>query len=76
MISGIQDWMEPVAWIPQIASEPCPSCQTRTSTPQAAATLRMLSMIAFSGSSSERNARASRMNVVIAIRAIISGKLP
>ena len=41
-----------------------------------AATLRMFSRIAFAGSSSERNARASRMKVVIAIRPIISGKLP
>ncbi len=62
--------------MPQIASEPKPCCQTSTSTPQAAATLRTLSTIAFSGSSSDRNARASRMNVVIVISAIISGKLP
>ncbi len=33
-------------------------------------------MIAFSGRSSERNARARRMNVVTVISAIISGKLP
>ena len=33
-------------------------------------------MIAFAGSSSERNARASRMKVLIVISAIISGKLP
>jgi hypothetical protein len=36
----------------------------------------MFSRIAFSGKSSERNARASRMNVVTVISAIISGKLP
>ena len=62
--------------MPQIASEPWPCCQTRTSTPQAAATLSTFRMTAFSGSSSERNARASRMNVMTAISAIISGKLP
>ena len=62
--------------MPQISSEPWPCCQTSTSTPQAAATLRMLRMIAFAGRSSERNARASRMNVVTVISAIISGKLP
>ena len=33
-------------------------------------------MIAFIGRSIERNARASRMNVVTVISAIISGKLP
>jgi hypothetical protein len=76
MISGIHDGIEPVASIPKSASEPRPCCQIRVTTPQAAATLRMLSRIAFAGNSSERNARASRMNVVIAIRAIISGKLP
>ncbi len=76
MISGIHDGIDPVASIPKIASEPRPCCQIRTTTPQAAATLRMLSTIAFSGSSSERNARASRMKVVIVISAIISGKLP
>jgi hypothetical protein len=36
----------------------------------------MLSAIAFAGSSSERNARASSRKVVIAISAIMSGKLP
>jgi hypothetical protein len=36
----------------------------------------MLSRIAFAGRSSERKARASRMKVVIAINAIMSGKLP
>ena len=36
----------------------------------------MFRRIAFAGSSSERNARASRMNVLIVISAIISGKLP
>jgi hypothetical protein len=60
----------------QISSEPWPCCQTSTSTPQAAATLRTFSRIAFSGSSSERKARASKMKVVIVISAIISGKLP
>ncbi len=38
--------------------------------------LSTFSTIALTGSSSERNARASRMNVVIVISAIISGKLP
>ena len=62
--------------MPQSTSEPWPSCQTIASTPQAAATLATFRTTAFSGSSSERNARASRMKVTIAISAIISGKLP
>jgi hypothetical protein len=36
----------------------------------------MFKTIAFAGRRSERKARASRMNVVIVIRAIITGKLP
>ena len=47
-----------------------------SSTPQAAATLMTFSTTAFSGSSSERNARASSTKVMTAISAIISGKLP
>jgi len=43
---------------------------------QAAATLRVFRATAFSGRSRERNARASRRKVTIAIRAIISGKFP
>ena len=50
--------------MPQIASEPWPSCQTSSSTPHAAATLMTFRITAFSGSSSERNARASRTNVI------------
>jgi hypothetical protein len=75
-ISGVQEEIEPVAWIPQIASEPWPFCHTSAITPQAAAMLRVLSTIAFAGNSIERNARASSTNVVIAISATISGKLP
>ncbi len=48
----------------------------QVSTPHAAPTLITLRITAFSGSSSERNARASSTNVISAISAIISGKLP
>ena len=68
--------IEPVAWMPQIRCDPWPCCHTRVSTPHAAATLTTLRITAFAGSRSERNARASRMNVTSAISAIISGKLP
>jgi hypothetical protein len=46
------------------------------STPQVAVTLATFRITAFRGRSSERNARASRMNVTIPISAIISGKFP
>ena len=62
--------------MPQISSEPWPSCQTSAMTPHAAATDRTLSTIAFAGSSSERNARASSRKVRIEISAIISGNEP
>ena len=62
--------------MPQSRFEPWPFCQTSVSTPHAAATLITLRITAFSGSSSERNARASSTNVITAISAIISGKLP
>src|ERR1019366_9702745 len=62
-ISGSQALTEPVAGMPQIRSDPCPRCQTRSRTPQAAPTLITLSTTAFSGRGSERNARASRMKV-------------
>ena len=68
--------IEPVAAMPQIWLEPWPSCQTSWSTPHAAPTLITFSTTAFSGNSSERNARASSTNVISAISAIISGKLP
>ena len=68
--------IEPVAAMPQMKLEPWPCCQTSSSTPQAAPTLMMLRITALSGSSSERNARASSTKVITAIRAIISGKLP
>ena len=73
---GIQALTECVAAIPQIRFEPWPSCQISVITPHDAATLITLRMTAFSGSSSERNARASRMNVRTAMIAIIAGKLP
>ena len=75
-MSGIHAVIEPVAGMPQIASEPWPCCQTSSSTPQAAPTLSDVQQHRLGGSSSERNARASRTNVTSAISAIISGKLP
>ncbi len=68
--------IDPVAEIPQIRLEPWPFCQTSSSTPHAAPTLITFRITAFSGSSSERNARASSTKVITAISAIISGKLP
>ena len=65
-----------VAWMPQIASEPQPCCQTRTRSPHAAATESRFSRTALSGSTSERNARASRTNVSAEISAITSGNSP
>jgi hypothetical protein len=44
--------------------------------PQTAAMLRMFNRIALSGSSSERKALANKIKVVIAIRAMSSGKSP
>jgi hypothetical protein len=75
-MSGIHDEIEPVAAIPQISSEPWPCCQTSVITPHAAPTLNTLRITAFSGSSSERNARASRRKVSSEINAIISGNAP
>jgi hypothetical protein len=75
-MSGIQAVIAPVGSMPQIACEPCPACQTNWSTPHAEATLTTLRTTALSGSTRERNARARRRKVTIAIKTIISGKLP
>jgi hypothetical protein len=66
----------PVAGIPHSAREPIPSCHTSVITPHAAPTETTFSTTAFSGSSSERNARASNANVTSAISAIITGNDP
>ena len=73
---GTHSLIDPVASMPQIASEPNPFCQTSTMSPQTAATESRLRTTAFSGRMSERKARASSRNVRAAIRAIMSGKLP
>ena len=65
-----------MAGIPHSCSEPWPSCHTIVSTPHAAATLITFSTIALSGSTIERNARASSTNVISPMSRIISGKLP
>ena len=75
-MSGIHAGTDPVASMPHSRSDPWPFCHMIASTPHVAVTLAMLRTTAFSGSSSERNARASRMNVTIPISAIISGKPP
>ncbi len=59
--------------MPQIRLEPWPACHTSSSTPHAAPTLITLRITAFSGSSSERNARASSTNVISAIRRSSAG---
>jgi hypothetical protein len=68
--------IECVAAIPHSALEPWPSCHTSVITPHAAATLITFRTTAFSGSRSERKARASSRNFSTAINAIITGKLP
>ena len=68
--------IEPVAAMPQIRLGAVALLPDELSTPHAAATLMTFSTTALSGSSSERNARASSTNVTSAISAIISGKLP
>ena len=75
-ISGIQNVTAPVAWMPKIAFEPCPSCQNSTITPSVAASESRLSSTALNGSSSERNARTSSTKVSSAMIVSISGKLP
>ena len=52
-----------VAGTLQIASEPWPCWKMKTMIPNAAPSETRLRIAAFSGSTSERNARASRMNV-------------
>ncbi len=76
MTIGISTLIEWVAWMPQIAWDPQPCCQTRTMSPHAAATESRFSRTALSGRTNERNARASRRNVRVEINAITSGKLP
>ena len=73
---GISTLIEPVAPMPQIASDPTPCCHTRTIRPQAAPTESRFSRTALRGRTSERNARASRTNVSTEITAMTSGKLP
>jgi hypothetical protein len=57
---GIQGLIACIASIPQIP-EPCPSWKTMTTIPNAAASETRLRITALSGSTSDRNARASRM---------------
>jgi hypothetical protein len=71
---GIHSLTHPVAAMPQIASVPIPFCQTSTITPHAAATESRFRTTAWSGSTSERKARARSTNVSAAISAIVSGK--
>jgi hypothetical protein len=73
---GISTLMEPVASMPQIASEPHPCCHTRTMSPHAAPTDSRFSTTALSGMTTERKARASRRKVRPAITATTSGKAP
>ena len=73
---GISTLMEPVAPMPQIASDPQPCCQTRTISPQAAPTDSRFSRTALRGRITERNARASSRKVSALISAMTSGKLP
>ena len=52
-----------IAWVagtPQIASEPWPCWKMKTMIPYAAPSETRFKITAFSGSSNERNARASR----------------
>ena len=62
--------------MPQIALEPWPSCQNHVMRPKVAESDTRFSSSAFAASTTERNARASRMNVSTAMIANISGKLP
>ena len=66
----------PVPSMSNTAFEPCPSCQNSTISPSVAPSEIRLRITAFNGSNSDRNARASRMNVSTAISTSISGKLP
>src|SRR5438128_2744019 len=58
-MSGIQGMIDCVACTPQIDCEPCPSWKMNTMIPYAAASETRLRITAFSGSTSERNARAA-----------------
>ncbi len=68
--------MAPVAGTPKMGIDPCPSWNTQVSTPYAAASEIRLKTTAFRASTTERNARASKMNVAIAISVSISGNMP
>ncbi len=65
------DW---VACTPQMASDPWPCWKMKTMIPKAAPRESTFRITAFSGSTSERNARASRMKVRITTKASTSGK--
>ena len=75
-MSGTQKVIAPVAGMEKIACEPWPSCQNQVSRPKVAPSESRLSTTALAASTSERNARASRRNVMMAMRANIRGKWP
>ena len=75
-MSGIQTVNAPVGSMSKIAPEPWPSCQNRTMKPHTAPIEMMLNTTALSGSSSERNTRASRTYVISAITITTHTKLP
>ena len=65
----------PVGETPNTASDPCPCCQNQTTAPNTAASETRLSTTALIGSSTERNVRTSRTNVIAAMRSSTYGKL-
>ena len=58
------------------SAEPWPCWKTKTTIPNAAASETRLSSTALSASTSERNARASRIRVSTSTKASTYGKLP
>src|ERR687897_790132 len=76
MIIGAQKAIEPVGSTPNSALVRKPSCHTSVTTPQVANTDSRFIAIAFSGRTTERNARARSTNVISEIRPSMIGNEP